>query len=114
MGETSKRHKIESRKDIERFLRTFRKSLEKAGVKVESMVLFGSFARDQQHAQSDIDLCIVVPDSVKDTKPVHLKIVNLVYQAKRDIDVVTLRKSTYLKDRLSPLVHEIRKFGIQI
>lgn len=114
MGQEGTSSKIKSRASVTKFLKAFKKRLLAADIPVEELALYGSFARDQQTEQSDIDLGVVVADHVEDTFTTNLKIMRLVYETKKDIDVVTMRRSKYLSDKLSPLVHEIRKTGIRV
>ena len=47
--------------DLERAIREFAKSLE-AGIRIEAIVLYGSYARGTAYEQSDIDIAVVSPD----------------------------------------------------
>jgi len=50
------------KKHILTIIAEFRKILESTGVKVEKIILFGSYANGTQHEWSDIDLVVVSPD----------------------------------------------------
>lgn len=50
------------KKDIKRVVDRLRASLEKVGIRVNEVVLFGSFAKGTPHKDSDIDLVIISAD----------------------------------------------------
>jgi len=52
------------KKHILNIISEFRKILESTGVKVEKIILFGSYANGTQHEWSDIDLVVVSPDFI--------------------------------------------------
>jgi len=50
------------KKDILEILRQFRSALIERGVRVDAMILFGSWAKGTQHEGSDIDVVVVSRD----------------------------------------------------
>jgi uncharacterized protein len=47
--------------ELESAIRDFRERLER-GIRVEAIVLFGSYARGTAHEWSDVDLAVISPD----------------------------------------------------
>lgn len=53
---------VKSRRQAEREVRDFIKELEKLGIKSEKVILYGSFAKNSQTEDSDIDLIVISRD----------------------------------------------------
>jgi predicted nucleotidyltransferase len=84
--------------------------LVQKGIKVEKIVLFGSYAKGSAKAWSDLDLCVVSKNFGKDP---HDELVMLM-KLTSDIDDM-IEPHPYhpndLKDKWDPLAAEIRKHG---
>jgi predicted nucleotidyltransferase len=52
---------VASATDLEQAIREFAESLE-TGIRIEAIVLYGSYARGTAYDQSDIDIAVVSPD----------------------------------------------------
>lgn len=100
--------------EIITFLKVFQKKLLALNLPVDKVILYGSYARNQQTEQSDIDICILVPDALTELQDVSTKIRYQAYRTGRDMDIVVYRKTDYQKNKLSPLIHEIKKHGLDI
>lgn len=50
---------VKTRQQIEKDIKEFVKELEKLGIKSEKVILYGSFAKNKQTADSDIDLVVI-------------------------------------------------------
>ncbi|RZK23248.1 MAG: nucleotidyltransferase domain-containing protein [Hymenobacter sp.] len=81
------------------------------GVPLRKAILFGSFARNEQHAYSDIDLALVADDftgaAFIDTKPFVRALVKHV-----DIEPHTFSPEQFTE--WNPFVQEIKRTGIVI
>jgi len=75
--------------------------------------LFGSFARQNQRADSDIDIALII-DNLKDSEKFDLQVQLMLLASKYDsrIEPHPLSKEDMSSD--NPFVHEIRKNGIEI
>ncbi len=51
--------------ELDQNLRDFKNALEKVGIRVEKLILFGSHASGVAHEASDIDLVVISSDFVK-------------------------------------------------
>jgi len=88
----------------------FGKAVEKKGVPVKKLVIFGSYAKGNARKESDIDVCVVSPifgkDSVEETQ--------FLFKVRREVDsrIEPLPVSVEeYKEMNSPIVFEIKKFG---
>lgn len=91
---------------VKRYLRAIPKRY-----KVKKAFLFGSFAKNQQHRDSDIDVAIVLRSSkLTDKADLDLMI------ARRGVDMRIEPHPILAKDfnKNSPLVQEVVKYGIPI
>jgi len=78
---------------------------------VENAIMFGSFAKGTNHADSDIDLAIVFP-SVDDFIDLQIELMQL-----RSDDDLLIEPHPFLKGDFgvsNPIVAEILKHGIEI
>lgn len=91
-------------------IKRYKKALEKAGVPVEKIILFGSYATGKPKPYSDIDLCVVSKIFGKDDYD------ESVFLGKLTIDIDTmLEPHPYhpkdLENPYDPLAYEIKKHG---
>jgi predicted nucleotidyltransferase len=59
-------------KNLKEVLMNYRKGLEKKKIRVQQMILFGSYARGTPHDYSDIDIAVILPDFQGGTKKDYL------------------------------------------
>lgn len=102
------------KKPVIRKLLKYRELLEQNGVPVKHMILFGSFAHGKPGKISDIDVCIVSPKLGKDRIEEGKKLFLLAIKIDPLIEPVAFSAEQYLRDKTSPLLHQIRKTGIII
>ena len=79
------------------------------------LVLFGSHAKGLAHKDSDLDLCLIFPNRVRDIQAIGNKIsIELNFHRHIAADVLVCYERDYQKNRLSPILHEIRTYGVEI
>lgn len=97
----------------ENLVRRYRKILLRAGIPVEKMIVFGSYAKKNPRPDSDVDVCVV--SKVFGKKP-FAEMVRLAHLAS-DVDTM-IEPHPYhpadLEDRYDPLAAEIRRTGITV
>lgn len=52
---------VRTRSQIKRLVTQYVQNLEERGIRVQTVVLFGSYARNAAHVGSDIDLAVIAP-----------------------------------------------------
>ncbi len=85
--------------------------LYKEKYSIHSAFLFGSYAKNTPHRDSDIDIAVVLK-SKKDTYDLDLELMKI----RRDIDL-RIEPHAFLKrdfNESNPLAHEILKYGIRL
>ena len=104
--------KIDGR--IQARLKKIIKILATHEIDYRQLVLFGSQARGDARADSDVDICIVVDDAVKNPIEVQRAANTRVALAGIAADFFATSMKQFKTDMVSPLLHEVRKDGIVI
>lgn len=75
--------------------------------------LFGSFAKNNQRPESDIDIALII-DNLKDSDKFDIQVQLMLLASKFDLRIEPhpLSKQDLISD--NPFVHEIKKTGIEI
>lgn len=81
----------------------------KGHIKVDKVILFGSFAKNKQHRDSDIDIAVVSPDFTGDRFEDQLNLMRYRRQIDLRIEPVPFRPQDF--DPTDPLVQEIITSG---
>ena len=82
-------------------------------IKVEKLILFGSYAKGAFKPSSDIDLCVVSPQFGKNRFEERVKLMKLAIGVGENIEPHPYSPSG-LKEKWDPLASEIRKYGLEI
>ena len=100
-------------KNIINIVNKFRVAIEMAGIPVEKMILFGSYAKGTAHKDSDIDIAVV-------SKKFGYDDVDEMQLLWRETHLVDSRIEPYplspsdLQEGFSPIAYEIKKYGILV
>ena len=98
---------------VEKKVLEFGELLKKSGISVDRLVVFGSYAKNQERENSDIDVCVVSPDFGND----QMEEMQYLFKARREIDGRIEPYPASLAeyaDIRSPLMSEIRKYGLEL
>ncbi len=93
-------------------IREFIKRVSESGIRIESAYLFGSYARRQAHAWSDIDIAIVSPDFSADRFEERIRLTRLSTEIDTRIEPVPFRPADFTDE--DPLASTIRREGLRI
>lgn len=80
---------------------------------VDKVYLFGSYAKNNAHDGSDIDVCVVSPEFKGYSSDQEIELIKIAMKIDSRISPV-LSNPTDIQDRWSQLAHEITTYGIQI
>jgi len=96
-------------------LRRYLKALDSCGIHASRLVLFGSFAREDAHEFSDIDLIVIAPefDGPRD-KTLIEKIWQATMWADKRIEPVACGQREWETDQSRPVLEIARREGIVI
>jgi len=75
-------------REIVEILMKFQKALEKKGIRVTKIVLYGSHATGKFHQDSDIDVAIVSPDFGKDRFEEGVRLFQIAYKIDPELNLL--------------------------
>ena len=101
-------------KEILEKLRAFQTALEKEGIRVEKIILYGSRAAGACHEDSDIDVAVVSPDFGSDRFEEGVRLFQIASKIDPHLEPVPISAEAYEHDTWVPLVYEIREKGITV
>ncbi|MBI5555748.1 MAG: nucleotidyltransferase domain-containing protein [Elusimicrobia bacterium] len=88
--------------------------LIKKGIRVDRVILYGSFATGKIHEGSDIDIAVVSPDFGKDRFEEGKMLFQSAWRIDPRIEPVPISSESYKNDTWVPLIYEIRQKGIEL
>ena len=91
----------------------YKEILERNKIKVQKLILFGSYAKGTQKKWSDIDLCVVSPQFGKNRFEERVKLMKLSIGGGENIEPHPYNLKD-LKNKWDPLASEITKYGLEI
>lgn len=77
-------------------------------------MLYGSYAKDRERPDSDIDMAIVSKDFGKDRTKEGMMLFRIAGSVDVRIEPVPISLESYEKDTWIPLIYEIRVNGIEL
>jgi len=94
----------------DRLIVRYHQALRDAGIPVEKLILFGSYARGTARQWSDIDLCVVSQTFGKNRHDERIVLMGLTHKIDPMIEPHPYN-SKDLQDPYDPIAAEIRKYG---
>ena len=95
-------------------IKKFVKRLKKHGIKVEKVILFGSYAKGNFKEYSDIDVAIISPDFGRDRFEERILLSKIAAHIDRRLEPHPVGTEELEKDDWKLLIHEIKTQGIEI
>lgn len=99
---------------IRNIILKFIKAVTANGVRIERVVLYGSYVSGKTHAGSDLDLAIISPDFGKDRFEEGKMLHRIAWRIDPRIEPIPISSNSYENDTWIPLIDEIRNKGIEI
>ena len=103
---------VKTNKDIKRVVKEYTKLLLKAGLPIEKIILFGSYAQRKASDNSDIDLAIVLKELKEDRFTTRLQLMKLCRNFNEVIEPHPFLNSEF--NETNPFAFEILKNGITV
>ena len=103
---------IRTTEEIREIVRRYYTILLKAGLPLEKVILFGSYARCEQKENSDIDIAVVLKEYSSDRFNTRLTLMKYSREFEEVIEPHPFLASEF--DNSDPFVSEILKHGIEI
>ncbi|MBI4224334.1 MAG: nucleotidyltransferase domain-containing protein [Deltaproteobacteria bacterium] len=101
---------ILTKKEVKGVVAEFRRELEKRGISVDRMILFGSYASGKPHPWSDIDVCVLSGQFGKNDFDEMVRISKIAKGVNYLLETFPLNPRDY-QEGLHPFSEEIRKKG---
>ena len=95
-------------------LKRFKHLLEKEGVPVSKLLLYGSYARGTSRKDSDIDVCVISTAFGKDRLKERFFLFHQAPKIDARIEPVPFSLKDFRTNHVSPLLHQIRKEAIEV
>ncbi len=100
--------------EIEQIISKFVRALILQGIRVDKVVLYGSYASGKTHEWSDIDLAVISPDFGKDRFEEGKTLFQIAWRIDPRLEPIPISSEAYEKDTWVPLIYEIKQKGIEL
>ena len=97
--------------EIKELIEKFIALLGRKGIRVEKVILYGSFVSGNIHEGSDIDLAVVSPDFGQDRYEGGKLLFQMAWRVDPRIEPVPISSESYENDTWLPLIHAVRETG---
>ncbi|OGZ65549.1 MAG: hypothetical protein A3C50_02745 [Candidatus Staskawiczbacteria bacterium RIFCSPHIGHO2_02_FULL_43_16] len=101
------------KKEIRKIALQYRRTVEDAGIPIEKMLVFGSYARGNAREDSDIDICVVSPKLGKDEMVESSRLNFLHWKLDNRIEAHPVSSKDFAATA-TPLIFEIKKYGVEV
>jgi len=102
------------KKEIVKNLQKLHQAVEKTGIRITKVILYGSYANGTFNRDSDIDVAIVSPDFGRDRFEEGVALFKIASKIDPRIEPVAVSLNSYQKDTWLPLIYDIREKGVEI
>ncbi len=97
-----------------KILEKFRTAIEKEGIRVARIVLYGSQASGKFRRDSDIDVAVVSPDFGKDRFEEGVRLFQIAGDIDPRLEPIPVSVDSFERDTWIPLIYEIREKGVEL
>lgn len=94
-------------------IKEFERSIQRAGIKITGVYVFGSYAKGNVRPQSDIDVAVISPDFGRDRQGERVNLMSISQKINTAIEPHPFSPEDF-NDLYYPLSREIKKTGIKI
>ena len=101
------------KKEIKKIVQQYRLKVKNAGIPIEKMIIFGSYARGNARKDSDIDICVVSPELGKDEIAEASKLNFLRWKLDNRIEAHPVSSKDF-KSTATPFISEVKKYGVEV
>ena len=100
--------------EVRRTVNSFVRNLIKEEIKVEKVLLYGSYASGLFHENSDVDLAIISSDFGKNKFEEGKLLLRIAWRIDPRLNPIPVSTEAFEKDTWVPLINEIRQKGIEL
>ncbi|HLE12504.1 MAG: hypothetical protein A2504_03495 [Bdellovibrionales bacterium RIFOXYD12_FULL_39_22] len=106
------------KKRVQNQIERFKKILLDKNIKYLELWLFGSHARNMDTANSDVDLLVVFPNkeiqSYEEKIRLQAQLLGLAGLNGLNFDIIATSQKEFLENEISPILHQIRRYGVRL
>lgn len=103
-----------AKESVNKIIQRFYKILIDEGIKVDRMILYGSYAKGYAEEESDIDIAVISKNFGKDRVEEGMMLFRLAGDLDVRIEPVPISLESYENNTWVPLIYEIRKNGEEV
>lgn len=100
--------------ELRDIVRQFVATLAANGIHVDKALVYGSHSTDRERPDSDVDVAVISPDFGHDRYSEGALLLRMAWRIDPRLHPVPLSSESFENDSWVPLIHEIRKTGIEI
>jgi predicted nucleotidyltransferase len=100
--------------NIKQIIHRFIDILVKKGIRIDQVILYGSYASGNMKLYSDIDLAIISPDFGNDKFEESKLLLQVAWRVDPRLQPVPISSESFTKKTWIPLIHQIKASGIEI
>ncbi len=99
---------------VKQIIHRFVDMLVKKGIRIDQVILYGSYASGNMKLYSDIDLAIISPDFGNDKFEESKLLLQTAWRVDPRLQPVPISSESFNKKTWVPLIHQIKASGIEI
>jgi predicted nucleotidyltransferase len=99
---------------VKQIIHRFVDILVKKGIRIDQVILYGSYASGNMKHYSDIDLAIISPDFGNDKFEESKLLLQTAWRVDPRLQPVPISSESFSKKTWVPLIHQIKASGIEI
>jgi len=99
---------------VKQIIHRFADILAKKGIRVDQIIIYGSYASGNTTLYSDIDLAIISPDFGNDKYEESKLLLQTAWRVDPRLQPVPFSSESFNKKNWVPLIHQIKASGIRI
>jgi predicted nucleotidyltransferase len=99
---------------VEKIIHRFIDALTKKGIRIDQVILYGSYASGNMTPYSDIDLAIISPDFGDDKYEESKTLLQAAWRIDPKLQPVPISSESFKKKDWVPLIYQIKASGIEV
>ncbi len=100
--------------EIRKIIREFVKRVGEWGIRIDKVILYGSYAQGCAHKFSDIDVAIISPDFGKNRMEERSRLFRLAVKVDARLEPISFSTKAFEEDTWVPIIYEIKNTGMEI
>lgn len=103
-----------AKREVIEIIRKYGEKLKEQGINFQKLILFGSYAANAAHRDSDIDIAVVSRDFGKDRFKERVLLTTIAYYVDVRIEPYPVNLKEFSTNSWQTIIHEIKSKGIEI